>query len=511
MKHTSLLLSIALSTLAHADIQLPSVLSDHMVLQRGMALPFWGKATGNLIVTVDAVDGTGKILCSAKTQAGTNGKFMAQLPEMSATKDPITIKISCGSDVVVLQDVLVGEVWLCGGQSNMEWKVAGCTGATEFAATLPSTVRSFTPPHAMAARPLDDLSTKWVIATPEATMGFTAVGGWFAANIGSTLDVPVGILSINWGGTLAEPWTPIDLAQGHPMFAGIIAKQQAAGVAFEQLASEKADSVVDDATPTSTVKAPAPSADPAHPLAQSSVFGSKWNAMIAPVVPFGIRGALWYQGESNADRADQYRELLPLMIESWRVRWNEGDFPFGIVQLANFRAPSEDPVEGQWSALRDAQLNTSRVVPNCGLAVTIDVGDADDIHPRNKQAVADRLAVWALSQVYARGGEWSGPLYEKSEVQGSAIKITFAHAEGLGGAKGAPVGGFAIAGSDGRFHWANAKVSGTTVTVSSPEVANPTVVRYAWSSNPTRANLVNEAGLPASPFATDRPMTKPIR
>ena len=677
------LLWITLTATARADITLPSVISDHMVLQRDMVVPIWGRAKAGQMVEVSIVDASGKVINSVQAKSGDDGKFMARLPAMNACKNPLMMKIACAGESVQRSDVLVGEVWLCGGQSNMEWNVQGSTGGDALAQRLPSTVRCFTPAHEMSAHPEEDLPTNWVVATPQNALGFTAIGSWFAAKVGSTLDVPVGILSINWGGTRAEPWTPADIALTHPMFTASVADQQRAGATFEQMSSaqmqklmegqasayqdaitaywktfqlnesgfanhwatESADVahswraaqvpgvfgtvagtesladfdgaswwrrtftlpnswagrdaklflgpidesdivwingtevgrttglwqaprtysvpsatlhagvneiavlIVDtqgaggftgkaeamemtlvstagvgaaDTNPialagewqwkrgsTSTVQAPNPPQAPSHPQAQWASFGSMWNAMMAPVVPFAIRGALWYQGESNAGEADQYRELLPLMIRAWRTKWNEGDFPFGIVQLAGFLEASDNPVEGEWSALRDAQSNTARVVPHCGLAVAIDVGDANDIHPRNKKAVADRLAAWALAQVYARGGEFSGPLYQSSSVQGAKMIIAFDHADGLAGANGAPVGGFAIAGSDGKFEWADAKIDGSTVILSSPKVQTPASVRYAWSCNPVRANLVNSAGFPAPPFATDIPETKP--
>ena len=677
------ILAITLPTIARADITLPSVIADHMVLQRDMVVPVWGRAKAGQMVDVSIVDGSGKVINSVQAKSGDDGKFMARLPAMSACKNPLMMKVACAGESVQCSDVLVGEVWLCGGQSNMEWKVQGSIGGDTLAQTLPATVRCFTPDRRMSAHPEADLPTKWIVSTAESAQGFTAVGAWFAAKVGSTLDVPVGILSINWGGTRAEPWTPADIALTNPMFAAIVAEQQKAGATFEHMSPAQMQTLIDEQTrayqeaisaywknlqlkesgfanhwetepadaahtwraaqvpgvfgtvagtesladfdgatwwrrtitlpnswagrdaklllgpidesdivwingievgrttgfwqaprtysvpgatlhagvneiavlivdtqgaggfsgkaqgmemnlattdgvsatdansialagewqwkrgSTSTVHAPNAPQGPTHPQAQSGSFGSMWNAMMAPVVPFAIRGALWYQGESNAGEADQYRELLPLMIRAWRAKWNEGNFPFGIVQLAGFRAASDDPVEGEWSALRDAQSNTVRVVPHCGLAVAIDVGDANDIHPRNKKTVADRLAAWALSQVYARGGEFSGPLYQSSSVQGAKMIVTFDHATGLAGANGAPVGGFAIAGSDGKFEWADAKIEGSTVILSSSKVQAPTTVRYAWSSNPVRANLVNSSGFPAPPFATDMPQTKP--
>jgi len=686
MKTFSALVAAALSVSAHAQITLPSVLADHMVLQRDMMVPIWGRAKAGQAVTVTVLDGAGHQVSSAQAQSASDGKFSVKLPSMQATSQPLKIRVTCAGETIERTDVLVGEVWLCGGQSNMEFNVGASTGGDSFARTLPSTVRCFTAPHEMAAHPTEDLPAQWVVANPQAALGFTAVGSWFAAKVGSTLNVPVGILSINWGGSPGEAWMPIDHAQSHPMFAARAADQQSAGRIFENLSPAQLQSVNEGASaeyrsavaaywknlqgsdagfegqwatqpvidadgwrkaqvpgvfgaatagtesladfdggswwrksvtlPTTwagrdvqlklgaiddsdivwingiesgrttglwnhsriysipgtairggvnelsvflldtsgaggftgdakamviqlastdgvpaadtapiavagewswkrgnafTAQAPNPPGKPVHPQARWESFGSMWNGMMTPVIPYGIRGALWYQGESNANRADQYRELLPAMIRGWRAKWGEGDFPFGIVQLAGFRAASDNPVEGEWSDLRDAQLNTAQTVANCGLAVTIDVGEANDIHPRNKKAVADRLAAWALSQVYARGGEWSGPMYQSSLARGSTMVVSFDHAQGLATVGGAKVDGFAIAGADGKFEWADAKIDGTTVVVSSSRVSAPVVVRYAWSSNPVRANLINAVGFPASPFASDRPRTMPMQ
>ncbi|HEY0868204.1 MAG TPA: sialate O-acetylesterase, partial [Fimbriimonas sp.] len=228
--------------------------------------------------------------------------------------------------------------------------------------------------------------------------------------------------------------------------------------------------------------------------------GGLYNGMIAPLIPYGIRGAIWYQGESNAGRAYQYRELFPLMIQDWRKRWGH-DFPFYFVQLANFMARNEGPVESAWAELREAQTMTLKL-PNTGMATIIDIGEANDIHPRNKSDVGRRLALWALAKDYGKRIEYSGPLYRSLKAVGSEARIAFDHAKGLKSSDGRPIAGFSIAGEDRKFVWANARISGDTVIVSSPQVPKPVAVRYGWSDNPD-VNLVNGAGLPASPFRTD--------
>lgn len=665
-------------SIASAQIVLPSVFSDHMVLQQGISLPVWGTASAHQPVKIQLVDDAGKVIASATGVCAANGRFRESLPPVGASSSPHRLRIACGGETVERSDVLIGEVWLCGGQSNMEFALGGSVGGEQLAQKLPSTVRCFTSPHEMAPHPVDDQVAAWVVASPSTSGAFTAVGSWFASEIGRSLEVPVGLLSINWGGSLAEAWTPEDLATAHPLFAGRAAQQAELGKAFEMKSAavrqreleqaqveyarecdeywkvllsgdpgwsggwlqQSADSsngwsdgrlpcvfesapettqlrnfdgatwwrkslevpaswagreakvtlgpiddsdtvwvngtaigrttglhqaprtysvpsgllragkndiailVVDTGGPAGFSIAPermrlrlasmqgvgeadavpiplagswkwkqggsaggkfAPSAPtgPVHPQAQWSSLGSMWNGMMAPVASYGIRGALWYQGESNADRAMEYRELLPLMIDAWRQKWGEGEFPFGVVQLASFQAASDDPVEGGWANLRDAQLATARNHKNCGMAVTIDVGDAVDIHPTNKAAVGHRLAVWALSQVYGKSVDWSGPLYRSCKTEGDSLIVSFDHATGLKTSDGNDLGGFAIAGADGKFSWANATIQGDTVRLSSPSVKSPLTVRYAWSNNPVRANLVNGAGLPASPFASD--------
>ncbi len=224
--------------------------------------------------------------------------------------------------------------------------------------------------------------------------------------------------------------------------------------------------------------------------------------MIAPLIPYGIKGAIWYQGESNAGRAFQYRTLLPTMIRDWRTRWGEGDFPFFIVQLANFQDTKPEPGESDWAELREAQLMTMRTVPKTGMAVIIDIGDAKDIHPKDKQDVGKRLALAALAIAYGKKIEYSGPLYKSMQKEGKAIRLTFDHVGGGLVARGDKLQGFAIAGADKHFVWADATISGNAVVVSSPQVPAPVAVRYAWANNPV-CNLYNKAGLPASPFRTD--------
>ena len=367
---------------------------------------------------------------------------------------------------------MIGEVWLCGGQSNMEWPVRASDNAdAEIAAGDTPWLRRIKAPHLLARTPSSDIDAAWEVSSSATVGKFTAVGTFMARRLHEQLGVPVGLLEINWGGTRAEPWTPTAAMKRHPRFRERVGE-------FE------------------TATTPATRADP----------GVMYNAMLSPFSPYGIRGAIWYQGESNAGQAEEYAQLLPLMISSWREAWGQGDFPFGIVQLAAFGAVSDDPVQGGWANLRDAQDSTHRIVRNTGLVILIDVGATDDIHPPNKQAVGRRLADWALNRCHGRNDlPESGPLYRGHEVVGDAIVVRFDHVgDGLTGRRGTQIDGFAIQGSDGKWHWANVEVIGPDrLRVSHPEAPRPTAVRYAWQDNPIRANLISAGGLPAAPFKTD--------
>ena len=449
-----------------AGVSLPRVFGDHMVLQRDQEVHVWGTARARAPITVQVLDGTGAVRASGESVVEADGRFKVKLPALAAERSPLRLRVECAGASTERSDVLVGDVWICGGQSNMEWSCGSSDGAAEIAANLPPTVRCFQVAQRMDSVERSDVEARWVVAGRDATPEFTAVGSWFALKLTRELGVPVGLLSVNWGGSPAESWSP------------------RAALAVEPLLADAA------ASPSS---------------AEWGAYGSMWNAMMAPLAGFGVRGALWYQGESNADRAEAYAVLLSTMIRGWRSAWGQGDFPFGIVQLAGFREASDNPVEGEWSLLRDAQLQVSLAEPNCGLAVTIDVGDAADIHPRNKRAVGERLAAWALADVYGRGGSPGGPLLRTSEARGEEMVLSFDQAEGLAAKGGGEIGGFALAGDDGAFRWGKARIEGTQVIVRADGITRPMRVRYGWSSNPVRANLVNGAGLPASPFASDIP------
>lgn len=674
------LLAIALSPgvpVAQSEISLPAVFSDHMVLQRDLEVPVWGRATPGEQVRVRFANQ------DLNTTADKNGHWSVTLKAMPASAESRSMSIH-GSNQIEITDVLVGEVWVCGGQSNMEWIINNSNDPEkEKAAAQRPNIRLIKAPHVTASTPQFTINAHWQIATPQTVGQFSAVGYLFGRDLQDVLDVPIGLLSINWGGTRIEPWISRRSLSEHPRSQDHMrqlgqqqdaynsmsvadrqqrletlqaaAKRQTAGYLDRQLTQDPgfqgkwfSKSLDDSAWATSTeprlwkdtdkslanfdggvwyrktvdipeswagkdlildlgsiddsditwfngvrigstteahnqhrgyeikgaiVKpgpatiavlaidsggaggmngpekkmrlrpeqpgedaetislatkwrwkkggthsGPRPGSRPtlAEPGTRPTDYSALHNGMLSAFTPYAVRGAIWYQGESNANEPDAYKEFLPLLIADWKREFNREQFPFGVVQLAAFKAHApNEPAQGGWAFLREAQSHAARTVPDTGIAVTTDIGEARDIHPRNKQDVAKRLALWALATVYGEDvGSWSGPTYagmEKTTLANGtrALSIHFNHAEGgLRTRDGKSLGGFAIAGTDGTFHWADAVIvedSGGAdhVLVSCEEVKEPVVVRYAWQDNPITANLVNAAGLPADGFRSD--------
>lgn len=461
-----------------ADVTLPGVVSDGMVLQRHEPVRVWGWADPGERVTVEFAGQRRAAVADG------GGRWSVLLAPMDASSEPRALTVR-GDNEIVVSGVVVGEVWVASGQSNMEWTIANSSTPEAFAqdAERPL-VRFFNVPNTARPEPQHDAAGAWVASTPETFGSFSAVAYHFAAELQEALGVPVGVIDATWGGTPVEAWT-----------------------SRETLAS------LDEARPI--LERAAASPRPEHPHSPASLF----NGMIAPIVNYTARGFIWYQGESNADRAEQYAELFPAMITDWRRRWNgrtgAGAMPFYFVQLAAFTPAPAGPVDEPWSHLREAQLETHRALPRTGMAVTTDIGDANDIHPRNKHDVGRRLARWALADAYGLGVVPSGPVFEPGslrlgdgrasvgfELFGSPLAVLGGEGEGESGA-GGELTGFTIAGADGRFVLARARIEGRRVVVWAEGVAEPAMVRYAWATNPASANLGNAEGLPASPFRTD--------
>ncbi|HIJ74863.1 MAG TPA: sialate O-acetylesterase [Candidatus Hydrogenedentes bacterium] len=486
---------------ATAEVSLPPLFKDHMVLQRGTKLPIWGRAAPGESVEVAVANR------AAHTAADADGRWRAVLRPLNAG-GPHRLVVKGETNSIAFEDVLVGEVWVCSGQSNMEWPVSLARDAeNEIAAADFPEIRFFSVPKKVADVPQQECGGKWTSCRPKSAAQFSAVGYFFGRSLHRKLGVPIGLIHASWGGTPAEAWTSQAALDADPAFIPLLerwariladypdakAEYDRAFIEWEQAAKKAKD----EGKPEPP--RPWPPLGPGHPWRPAALY----NAMVAPLAPFAIQGAIWYQGESNADRAYEYRTLFPAMIQDWRRAWSQGDFPFLFVQLANFMGRFETPQpKSAWAELREAQLMTL-ALDNTGMAVTIDIGEANDIHPKNKQDVGERLALAALAKAYGKKVAYSGPLYKRMKIKGNEVVVSFTHTNrGLATKGGAPLKGFAIAGPDQEFVWADARIRGKKVVVYSDSVPSPVAVRYAWADNP-ECNLYNGAGLPASPFRTD--------
>ncbi len=482
-----------------ADVKTPAVFSDHMVLQAGRLVPVWGKADPGETVTV-SIAGT-----TVKTKADENGRWKVSVGPLKAP-GPYELTVR-GKNTLKFTDVLAGEVWVCSGQSNMQWPVARAMNAqAEIAKAHFPNIRLFTVKRAVAQKPLEDTEGMWVRCTPETVAGFSAVGYFFGRELHKALGVPVGLIHSSWGGTPAEAWTSRETLEAFPEFTPILERWKRRVENYPKDLERYEQAVARWKKAAARAKAagkkpPRRPRKPTEPTRHPHWPSGLYNGMIAPIIPYGIAGVIWYQGESNASRAYQYRSLFSTMIHDWRQHWRQGDFPFLFVQLANFMAVEPQPTESAWAELREAQT-MALALPRTGMAVAIDIGEAKDIHPKNKQEVGRRLALAAQAIAYGRDITYSGPLYQWSSIEGNKVRLYFKHTDGGLVCKGKELKGFAVAGPDRRFVWAEAKIEGDTVVVWSKEVPEPAAVRYAWANNPV-CNLYNKAGLPASPFRTD--------
>lgn len=469
----------ALNATAGGALRTAAVFGDHMVLQQGRPVPVWGSAQPGERVTVEFAGQRRE----ARADAG--GAWRVTLGPLEASAQPraMTVRGAAEGDAVTIGDVVVGEVWLCSGQSNMERQLGPRppqkplhNWEAEAAAANFPLIRHFGVEHKAGPPTSKDVTGRWEVCSPGTVTNFTAVGYFFGRELHRELNMPVGLLHSSWGGSKAVAWiSPGSLESP----SEVRALREAATAALA----------------TTNFAKPRPTWTPS----------AMYESMIAPLVPYAIRGAAWYQGESDCGNAAHYRALFPLLIRDWRGRWGQGDFPFVYVQLPNMHDPVPQPADSPWAELREAQT-MALAVTNTAMAITIDIGEAHDIHPRNKLDVGRRLAKAALKLAYGRPGEASGPLYRSVKFEGGSALVSFDHAEdGLVARGGGPLKRFEIAGADGRFVWADAAIEGAAVRVSSPQVSAPAAVRYAWADNPEGCNLYNRAGLPASPFRTDGP------
>jgi sialate O-acetylesterase len=470
-----------------ADVKPHALISDNMVLQQGMENPVWGTAEPGEMVTV-AVAGQ-----TAKAAADKTGSWMVRLSPMKAG-GPHEMTVA-GKNTVKISNVMVGEVWLCSGQSNMNMGVGEAMNAQEEIAKADyPNLRLFQVHDKSLPEPVKDVDGRWRPCSPQSAGEFSAAGYYFGRHLQGELNVPVGLVLSAHGASPAEAWTEAGalkacIPDAVERWETVVKKYEAAKAEYDR-------------------KVPAgsrPSPQPALPREGSWIHHPTgfWNGAIAPLVPYGMRGVIWYQGESNVPRAMEYRKLLPTMIQSWRKEWGQGDFPFLIVSVAPYLAVRNEPTESKWAELREAQWMTAENDPHSGLADTSDIGDAKSAHPMNKQEVGRRLALIALAKTYGRDVVYSGPMYASMKVEGDKVRLSFNHVHGgLVAKPEAPLKGFAVAGKDRQFVWAQAKIDGDTVVVWNDEIHEPAAVRYAWANNPV-CNLFNVEGLPAVPFRTD--------
>lgn len=480
-----------LSIAANADVTLPSLLADHMVVQRGMPVHAWGMASPNENVSVTFRGET------KSTSADSLGRWSLYLSPGEAG-GPFQMVIK-GTNTVELNDVLVGDVWVASGQSNMEFAMTGLMNASaEIAAAQYPKIRIFKVEHRPSDYPRSDVPAKtWALCTPDTVRDSSAVAYYFAREISQKLNVPIGLLETFWGGTPAESWTSLRTltadASLMPAFAArseMVDEQEETLLRLQQKEGEYRKAVEQ----AKAEGRPAPGRS-WHPDFAAWAPAALYNGMIAPLTRFPIRGVIWYQGESNSgERAPLCAHLFQTMIADWRRSWDEGDFPFLFVQIANWKTGPD----GRWPEVRDAQRK-ALALRNTGMAVTIDIGDPIDIHPKDKLDVGLRLARAARAIAYGEKLEWSGPLYRQLTREDHALRVWFDHAPGLTAKGGGAVTGFEVAGADGKYVAADAKIEGASVIVSSASVPDPVSVRYAWADNPA-CNLYNREGLPASPF-----------
>ncbi|RLS53541.1 MAG: sialate O-acetylesterase [Planctomycetota bacterium] len=495
---TAVLLS---SAVGRANVRLPEIISNNMVLQKDIPLPIWGWADAGEEVTVTLGEST------QTTKANGAGKWKVTLPAITTAGGPHEMTVK-GKNEIKISNILVGEVWAGSGQSNMQWNVAQSTQGGEEVknANFPK-IRLFIIPLISAGTPSDSVNARWVECSPQTVAGSSAVLYFFGREIHQKLDTPVGLITTAWGGTRIQPWIPPQGFTAIPELAG--ERDQMLGMLdgySESLANaaqaiKARNAVIKAAQPGAEL--PPPVTVPGHPLNSNYNHTGLYNGMIHPIVPFGIKGFLWYQGESNNGQGMHYYQMKRGLIEGWRTVWNqEGnrDFPFLFAQLApyNYGPPRATDLPGIW----EAQTATLQV-KNTGMAVLTDIATVNDIHPPNKQEVGRRLSLWALANTYGKSDlVYSGPLYQSLAVEGNKAIVSFEHAAGLKSRDGQELTWWSVAGADKKFVKATARIDGDKVVVTAEGVAEPVAVRFGWNQL-AEPNFFNGAGLPASPFRTD--------
>lgn len=491
---------MGISVYSHADVKLNGLFANGAVLQQGIKIPVWGTATPSETVRVRIAKQ------DLSTRADKKGKWLISLSPMSPG-GPFLLSIS-GKNDLQLKNVFVGEVFLCVGQSNMEFPLSlAKESQSAISASLDPQLRLYVIPHSISASPSNIVQGAWESANPDTVRSFSAVAYYFGHTLRKALKVPVGLIQATVGGSPAQAWTRRSALEAEPLLNPYVARYEAAKIvyakeleAYPELRAKHLKEV-EVAKLEKTTAPPSPKS-PGDPSASSRSPGLLYNGMISPLIPYGISGCIWYQGESNTGDASLYRTLFSTMISSWRAEWKQGDFPFIFVQLAPFLKREDAPTESAWAELRESQRLTSEEVRNTGMAVTTDVGEEGEILPRQKEIIGERLAALARKLIFSHSVEASGPAYSGVSFEGGKGILTFTHGESGLEARNGVLTGFTIAGEDKIFVKADARIDEGWVMVSSLKTPNPVAVRYGWADYPT-GNLWNKAGFPASPFRTD--------
>lgn len=505
----SFALFVGMSAAAYADVHLPKIFSDHAVIQSDVPAPIWGSADPDEKITIQIGD------AKASAVAGKDGKWLTTVGPLKSG-EPFEMVVSGAKNSIKVHDVVAGEVWLCSGQSNMGMPVSAAQNFDKEAeqANHPL-IRQFSVGSAASDTEQDEERFgQWIVCSPKRVGGFSATAYFFARDLNEAIHKPVGVINASWGGTRIEPWISPAALLSCPLIADHYTKWIAQPIVPKeeedayQKATVKWRAEMDVAQKE---KKPAPPR-PAHPrgrLPNEPGYGRLYNAMIHPLIPYSIRGAVWYQGESNGGEGKDYRTLLPLLIGDWRSHWNQPgerkQFPFLVVQLPNNGDKRENPTAAStgWTLLREAQRETAANTANVGLAVTIDTCANGDIHPIEKQPVGRRLALIAERRVYGMSDVIDcGPIMEGTEAEGASVRFVFKASNGPLVLKSDERPSFYMAGEDRKFYPATATLDGQRVVVHCDKVAKPVAVRYGWAQNPA-AVLFNASGLPAAPFRTD--------
>jgi len=488
-------MALSLLETGHAAIKLPAILSDNMLLQQDALVNIWGTARPKEQIRVSSSWSKQAV----ETVADASGKWIIRLqtPKASAQAHELLLQ---GSNTIRIRNILIGEVWLCSGQSNMDFPVAKSTGwktgildeAKHMQDADYPAIRLFHVAQTLAPKgPLEDCEGTWMICNPENLKDFSAVAFFFGRKVYQQTKRPIGLIQTSWGGTPAESWTPMDVIKGDPIYADLIKEQQQKEASYPQdsVAYSLALQHYEQARQSGITSAKAPK-KPAD-LNHNKVLSTLWNGMVNPLVNYRIKGVIWYQGESNAVRAAAYQSVFTNLIRSWRQQWKQANMPFYFVQIAPY---GKQPPE-----IREAQLRTARTVRGTGMVVLTDAGDSTDIHPRNKQIPGERLANWALAKDYGVSTAYSGPVFKAQKVKKNVLELHFDFAEQ--GFQQADLKTFELAGKDGQYYPAQATIVGNKIVLASSQVPVPRYARYAWG-NYSLGNLYNAAGLPASPFRT---------